>query len=282
MNFREFYEFAHQVGIPKWLYRYGLWQFRKRVLKTDSWLTLPTGNRVYLPRTSGSAAEVFVTNADIDWGSEALFASCAQPEDDFLDVGAHVGYYATYVSPLVHRVFAFEPDIRNHPALKTNAEHSSNIIVQEKAVGLKTGPIRLDVSGNSAVSHVTTHQGAGTTPVDAISIDDFTRGLTESNIKLIKIDVEGNDLNVVQGGLDSIQAHQPLILTEFAASDINRPRDLFQTTHKIFYRVFAFARNARNENNLVELSEADIGHVRAKMLFLVPQRLVSKFTDAVQ
>ncbi|MBL6929717.1 MAG: FkbM family methyltransferase [Rhodospirillales bacterium] len=268
--------------MARWAWRYGRWQFIKRVLKKDPRLVLPTGKSIVLPRTSGSAAEVFVTKADIDWGSEVRFSSAAGPNDDFLDIGSHIGYYALYLSPLVGRVFAFEPDPRNLAALTANAARGGNITVVGKAVTDTVGAQRFDVSNNSAVSHLTSSDAAAAVDVQTITIDAFVKALPDANIRLIKIDIEGHDLNAVKGGLETIRAHQPLILSEFSTEglDINTPGELTRLCDDLRYRIFAYTRRSdRQTPHLRELAEADIGRIWAKMLFLAPQRLWPAFEN---
>lgn len=126
--------FIRQVGLFKWMIRYGTLQFRKRVLKRDSRLRLPTGITMVLTRYSGNASEIYVTNANTDWGAEAIFARFSDPTRDFLDIGSHIGYYALYLAPLVRRAYAFEPCPRNLPYLRDNARRAANVEVVEMAV----------------------------------------------------------------------------------------------------------------------------------------------------
>lgn len=284
MDFRPFLQFASQVGVAKWAWRYFRWQFNKRVLKRDSVLTLPTGKRILLPRTSGSAAEVFVSNADLDWGSEILFASFAEAGADFLDVGAHIGYYALYMSPLVGRVFAFEPDPRNQAALTINASTGGNVTIVPKAVAETSGKRRLDVSQNSGISHLAEDDAVTAIDIDTVTIDSYVASVPEANVTLIKIDIEGHDLNAVKGGLDTIRAHQPLILAEFAPEglSINDPEKLFRLCREMGYGVFAFARESDYAAAVLRnMSEEDLGCIWVKMLFLVPDRLNAAFQGLV-
>ena len=55
---------------------------------------LPTGLSMTLPKDSFSGRDVYVTNADVDWGSEALFSRYLDLQGDFIDVGANIGYYS--------------------------------------------------------------------------------------------------------------------------------------------------------------------------------------------
>src|SRR6185437_434806 len=127
-------DFIRQVGPLTWAFRYARRQFRKRVLRRDSHMRLPTGLKMLLPRDNPHATEVFVTGANVDDGSEALFSRFASTESDFLDIGANAGYYSMYLAPIVRRVYAFEPDPRNLPALSANAAIATNVVVCSKAV----------------------------------------------------------------------------------------------------------------------------------------------------
>src|SRR5882757_2022105 len=115
------WNFIREVGPLAWTMRYGSLQFRKRILKKDSYQRLPTGMRIQLPRQSRTSTEIYVTNADVDWGAEALFTQFADENRDFLDIGSHIGYYAAYLSPCVRCVYAFEPNAKNTAGLSKNA-----------------------------------------------------------------------------------------------------------------------------------------------------------------
>ena len=81
--------FIRYVGPLRWTLRYSLLQFHKRILRTDSKLRLPTGLRIILPRQSATSTEIYVTNAHMDWGSEALFAQFADPQREHERAGKY-------------------------------------------------------------------------------------------------------------------------------------------------------------------------------------------------
>ncbi len=124
------WQFIREVGPLRWVLRYSVRQFRKRVLRRDCTLRLPTGLTMVLPRQSTSATEVYLTRANTDWGSEAIFTSFAVSTRDFLDIGSHIGYYAAYLSPRVRHVYAFEPNPRilpdSLPHLRVVTQHRSH------------------------------------------------------------------------------------------------------------------------------------------------------------
>jgi hypothetical protein len=71
-----------------------------------------------------SPAKPFVTNADVDWGSEQLLFRLLSGKGAFLDVGAHIGYYSLYMLPRVETVDAFEPDPRVRALLEKTSARS--------------------------------------------------------------------------------------------------------------------------------------------------------------
>jgi FkbM family methyltransferase len=268
-------KFIRQVGPVKWLYRYSWLQVRKRLFKSETRLRLPTGGFLTLPKHSGGATEVFVTNANIDWGSEALFARFADQKRDFLDLGSHIGYYSVYLAPRVRRVYAFEPDSRNLASLQANAAAAENIEVIQMAVSSYDGVSLLQVGGGSTDSSlVDAAGGEAVVNVKVTTIDSFLNSRNDTDVALIKIDIEGHDLKALQGMHQTIADHQPLILTESVLDS-----DLREICTSWGYRIFAFVRDRKTlQTNFRELSES-LDDPWCKMLFLVPKHLVATFSQ---
>ena len=271
-----------EVGVLRWVRRTAMRQFQKRVLRTDSRMRLPTGGTIILPRRSRSGSEAFVSDANMDWGSEALFSRFADRNADAFDVGSHIGYYAAYLAPLVRHVYAFEPDQRNLPALRVNAALSSKITVVEKAVSDRSGTVCFAETAQSERSGVS-QDGR---EVPAITVDDFAAE-TGARPTLIKIDVEGHDLAVVRGAKRVMAEMQPLILAEFnlnetSANDVDA---LFGLCQERQYSVWSLVWGdrqpliARHRTELVRVDRTLLETVRTKMLLLVPQRLEAKFAE---
>ena len=264
--------FIQEVGPFRWLLRYGRLHFRKTILKRDSTLRLPTGVRIILPRQSRNSTEIYVTNANIDWGAEAIFARFAHPQRDFLDIGSHIGYYAAYLSPCVRRSYAFEPDARNHPGLYKNAGLVGNVEVVEMAVSSVDGTADFHAGQGSAVGSLN-DVGGPTTKVRVITIDTFVANHEGIDVGLIKTDVEGHDLEALRGMQGTVTAFQPLILTECELTTA-----LADLCAQWRYSIFAITRNtATRRSRFMELSASDRDNLHCKMLFLVPQILKPEF-----
>jgi len=237
-------------------------------------MRLPTGSIICLPRTSASATEVYVTKANIDWGSEALFAKFAERHRDFLDIGAHIGYYSAYLAPIVRRAYAFEPDPRNLPALRVNASLAGNIDIVEMAVSSRSGRGRLHTGAGSAVSSLEPN-GSATIDVATTTVDAFLELHPKIDVCLIKTDIEGYDFEALSGMCQTVARFHPLILTE--CKDSLKLRKLCADWD---YAIFGFTRdNDRLKTTFRELSISgqSLGY-RYKMLFLVPNHLTKFFS----
>jgi len=264
--------FIRQVGVARWLWRYARLQFNKRILARGCSLRLPTGSIILLPKSSQSATEVYLTGADVDWGSEAVMARFADRARDFLDIGAHIGYYSAYLAPCVRKAYAFEPDPRNIPGLLANSRLAKNIAVNLLAVSSRTGFGQLFVGGSSAASSLVSF-GDESITVAVITVDDFLIAHPEIDPAVIKTDVEGNDLAALRGMSTTIARHQPLVLTECGDAC-----ELLELCAEHQYMIFAFCRDRETQKiHFQQFFARDFAREWFKMLFLVPKHLHEEF-----
>lgn len=260
-------EFVTEVGSSKWALRTCIRQFTKRILGRDLTMTLPTGGRIILPKESKSATEVFVTRANIDWGSETLLAMLADTSSDFLDVGAHIGYYSAYMSPITRNVIAFEPDPRNLPKLHANARLYRNITIVEEAIATDVELQRFQIGSGTSTGHLDNKHSEGTIEIRTTTLDNFFAARPDLNITLIKTEIEGFDFDALVGGQELIKSKRPIILTEATYDE-----RLVAFCKGIDYVIGGYTRTPSGEcrYRIIE-SEA-----RVKMLFLIPSEKSAK------
>jgi len=237
-------------------------------------MLLPSGEWMTLPIADRFASEAFITQANVDWGSEALLFSLLRGEGVFLDIGAHIGYYSLYMLPRVRACYCFEPGPRVLPLLENNVDGIEKVLVIPWAVGATQGRARFTLERHSEVSHLSADgdDAGDQIVVDVVTIDSFIADRL-LNVEAIKIDIEGHDLEAIEGALKVMAEQAPLVLTE-ARPDAK----LFELTRQVGYRVFAFVRNSKSgSKRLLELVPDAPIPGQTKMLFLVPKRLLSKF-----
>jgi FkbM family methyltransferase len=156
-------------------------------------------------------------------------ARLLRPGDVMLDVGASHGLTATIASRRVGprgHVHAFEPQVRVHAELERKRRRFgwSNVSSLRTLVGPKSGeavlfehPYESEISSLSAGWN----RGVGTESRHAmLSLDDWAERTGPERVDLIKIDVEGAELGVIQGARRLLSRHRPALLIEIN----NRPR----------------------------------------------------------
>lgn len=147
----------------------------------------------------------------------------------FIDIGAHVGTWTINLARYFDKVISFEPDPRARVSLMKNLELNNikNVEVIPKAVSNKTGTIQFNLFFNPATNTMMNPTMMGRTDlpigqqtVETISIDEFVKSRDINDIDFIKIDAEGAELLIVEGGVQMFQTQAP---------------DFFIEMHGLFY-----------------------------------------------
>ncbi len=148
--------------------------------------------------------------------------------DVAVDVGAHIGYFATVFADAVGpdgAVFAFEPDPDNFRLLERNRSLNgfAQISCRQVAVSDRVTKSMLHKSaanlGGSSLVKSSLHRSE--IPVRTAPLDQLLERETRP-LDLIKIDVEGAELDVLKGmiGLLGRQSVPPAIVMEFSSGQL--------------------------------------------------------------
>lgn len=129
--------------------------------------------------------------------------------DVALDIGANVGLWTRDLASKFKRVIAFEPVELFRECFKANIQ-AGNVELREYALGNIDSHIDMIITeGNTGHTHVDPHSiGAGKIPLWRLDSLEFDR------IDYIKIDCEGYEVKILQGGQQTIMRHQPVIMVE--------------------------------------------------------------------
>lgn len=154
----------------------------------------------------------------------ALVRAQLRPGDTVLDVGAHVGYYALHAAYAVGptgQVHAFEPVPANAARLRANVELNefANVVVNEVAVSAASSREWLgivDIRGESGWSSllVAGRENSRDVEVETVTLDGYARDAEMIDAALIKIDVQGKEMDVLLGGRELLSGAGPDVLCE--------------------------------------------------------------------
>jgi FkbM family methyltransferase len=137
--------------------------------------------------------------------------------DIVCDVGANKGSYIYWLSCWSGEVVAFEPqpELASGLSRVCRATGLSNVVVEAKAVYSNSGRRNLFVPKQHQPAASLLRQGSDdctTISVPVVSLDDYFRdGI---HIGLLKIDVEGAELDVLKGAERILRTSAPLIVFE--------------------------------------------------------------------
>lgn len=137
------------------------------------------------------------------------------------DIGANAGYFSLLSSELVKeagKVYAFEPLPVNIHLLRAHLAKNAatNIEVVAMALSDQAGEVDFSDSGNSSantlVKSSSLYMNSRKIKVRTISLDEFVFGSNNVVPALLKIDVEGAELSVLNGARKVLMECRPLIV----------------------------------------------------------------------
>ena len=176
--------------------------------------------KFYLPHYPKDCISNIMVNSDDYWdnwsgGALAIIDKYLSDNAVILDIGANIGSHTVYwaLERFAHKIYAFEPLLDTFNILKTNIElNQINDRVNIYNVGLS------DEDCNGTVAMYNEMNIGGTSfrkaedgeakfcPLDSIVISE--------KIDLIKIDVEGAEVRVLEGAKKTIVKNKPVIVIE--------------------------------------------------------------------
>jgi FkbM family methyltransferase len=184
----------------------------------------------------------------------------------FVDVGANNGLYSFAANRLAARdIYAFEPNFEYHRRLREIGKKvhvfgvalSNEIGISRMKVPIISGKM-VSTRGTLRTNYMEEHESSKrlfqviTTPLDSI--------LGTVPVNFIKIDVEGFELEVLQGAKGIIERSRPFLLVEIEL------RHNGEKTHQVFdllaslnYQVYYLNKNGKE----ISFNPKDIGKIQA-------------------
>ena len=238
------------------------WLPRRLVAAGSGWLrrrdiTIPHGAAAGLRFNAGGANPGYALGTSEPLVQDALLRH-VRPGDVVLDIGANVGFHtliaARIVGPVGH-VYAIEPFPQNVAALAHNVALNAftQVTVIEAAAWRVEGRADLIVSGEptwARLDAVRERGGAETSvPVRLVAIDDLVREALVRPPAVVKMDIEGAEIEALQGMARTLAAWRPTVICEMHGRNAD---------FAVLMRACGYTLTALEEPTPVERARADI------------------------
>jgi FkbM family methyltransferase len=129
-----------------------------------------------------------------------------------VDAGAHIGAITRQFAGRFDEVLAFEPDRGMFEYLGFNTANIGNVRRFPLALGNKVGPVRLSHQGvtHNSMGWVDQRNRPGRHWVMMVTLDSFEL----ESLGLLKIDVEGGEVDVLKGARGTLLRCKPAVIIE--------------------------------------------------------------------
>jgi FkbM family methyltransferase len=185
----------------------------------------------------------------------AFLATVLRPGMTFVDVGANEGLYTAFAARWVRakgRVLAVEPSSRERARLSRNVDLNRlrNVAIVPVAASSRSGEAVLRIAGYGHEGHNTLGAFIYDTSlareetVPLARLDDVVRKANVDRVDVMKVDVEGAELGVLEGAHDVLSRDHPILVLELCDAALQhqgaRSSDVVDLLKGHGYRLFVF------------------------------------------
>jgi FkbM family methyltransferase len=159
-------------------------------------------------------------------GTQALFNTIKQ-DFNIIDVGANLGYYTLNFAKKANqgKIISFEPFLDNYQNLKLNISLNQfkNINTYQIALGDSCQKVNMEhpVKRNLGMVQIKNLTEAVDTFIEMTTLDTFIKK-NPLKINLIKIDIEGYEMNFLRGAKEVLINQYPILFVELSDSHLKK------------------------------------------------------------
>jgi FkbM family methyltransferase len=211
-----------------------------------------------------------------------MVMNLADETSTVFDIGANIGWYSLNIAKNKKntKVFSFEPIPKTFDYLKRNVKLNQikNIEIFNFGFSYEERDIEFyyykEGSGNASLANLSDVENIHKIICSVKKLDDFVYE-NRYSVDFIKCDVEGAELLVLKGGIETIKRDKPIIFMEMLrkwTSKFNyHPNDIIKLLTNEGYRTFT-----AKKNRLLEFFNMDEDTVETNFFFLHSYKHIDK------
>jgi FkbM family methyltransferase len=184
---------------------------------TRAWVRVQRGPAEGIELLLDLRYDAKLREGDLEPELQARLPKLVPPGSTVWDVGAHAGFFTLLCARLVGkegRVVAFEPDDANVEALRAAASRNGfdTVEIRPVAVWSTPGSVGFERRSDSAegAHGAVVADAVVTVPATTLDLEFEQRG----DPTLVKIDVEGGEVDVLRGAQQLLAERRPIVLCE--------------------------------------------------------------------
>jgi FkbM family methyltransferase len=194
-------------------------------MSSDITIKLVDGVRIVVP-DSLNLISSYILREQEDWFEDEIkfLRHLIQPGQRVIDVGANYGAYTLTMAQRVGsagHVWAFEPASSTANLLSSSIaiNNFDNVVLVRSALSNAPGFAQLSVQENSELNELVRggHSAGACETVPCATLDGCMDDYGWRDIDFVKIDAEGEEANILQGGANFLATESPLIQYEIKA-----------------------------------------------------------------
>ncbi|MEW6471859.1 MAG: FkbM family methyltransferase [Actinomycetota bacterium] len=192
----------------------------------------------------------------------ALLQRRLPPDAVVVDIGAYIGVVTVLLASLCPKghVYAFEPVAENFVHLTGNvaANGLDNVTAQRVALFDRDGEVNFEYEpGYPGGSHVGTAGAA----VPSVRFDTWARQAGIDRLDLVKLDVEGVELAVLEGAAETLRRFRPILVVECNPVALRRFGEAdYERLLRRMRRIYPFVGVIAARGDITPI--ASVGHLR--------------------
>ncbi len=168
----------------------------------------------------------YVLQEQEDWFEDEIkfLRRLLQPGQKIIDIGANYGVYTLSMAKTVGAtgsIWSFEPASSTASFLAAGIEANDfkQIVLEQSALSSACGEAKLSLNNNSELNSLVHEDSSSeaTETVPLVTLDDCMNRYDWQEIEFVKIDAEGEETNILQGGQQFFAKLSPLVQYEIKA-----------------------------------------------------------------
>jgi FkbM family methyltransferase len=221
-----------------------------------------------------------------NFGDETILSVIKKISDQkktfLLDCGSNYGFYSFYLASLSldNQVLAFEASPKTLASFKANLDLNNfkNINFRNVAISEISGKFVSFYESHNDWESSATHnkfKNTKTVTIETTTIDHELLNKDLNNFAvIIKLDIEGNEFNAIQGGKNTILKYEPLITIELSRYNFNNQNYNFDYFKKFLndfkYKIYDDRLVSLNIETLIDrIGSLDQSHQTIGNYFLI-------------